>query len=488
MSLTSDQQKALNAMLEGKNIFLTGEAGTGKSFVLREFLHQARRNVLVTAPTGIAAINVNGATLHRTFGAPVSACVEKPRNVSEAVINADTVVIDEISMCRIDLFDYVMESICLANRKRLKLEEPKPPIQLILVGDFFQLPPVIKRRRNGRDSADEKDDAEILENHYGKDIGYGFAFQSRKWHEYGIKMVKLRTVVRQKDKDFVKALNQARIGDNQCLDFFRKKLAKKEIKDAIYLCSTNAKASEINKTKVKALKGEVKAYEAEIEGNFSDSEMPTDKRLFLKKGTRIMILKNDPDGRYVNGSLGSIVEMDNHSVSVDLDNGSIVEIAFNRWESIKYTLEEVYDEELKKYKKVLVKKVVGSFTQLPMRIAYAVTIHKSQGQTFEKVNLYPSAFSPGQLYVALSRATSSQGLHLETKIKDEWLLCSEEVRKFYSRPDRYRFFKSSGGARKGSGRKGNPLGKTVVIRIPEALKEECEAWIRKKIEDVTKSK
>lgn len=412
MSFTVKQREAFSLMMSGENVFLSGEAGTGKSYVINQFLKEKRgQNILVTAPTGIAAINVDGITLHRAFKAPTEVIIGKSKIIPKSVAEADIIIIDEISMCRMDLFDYVAKIILEAQRKRRK------NIQVIAVGDFFQLPPVILPK--------EKD---ILDSYYGFDVGEGFAFLGTEWKKMKFKTVLLDQVVRQKDKKFVTYLNMARKGDKSCVDFLNKNHHLTEIDDSIILSSTNREVTKINEKKLKSIKGKEFSFYSEEQGDVKSSDRPTEQELKLKVGARVILLVNDKDMKYQNGSLATIkkIDMKNESVTV-LVNGNTIEIGKYKW-----SIEDSFVEEDEKGKKWLVKKEIGYFKQFPMRLAYAITIHKSQGQTYEKVNIDPYCWASGQLYVALSRAKTLKNMHLLTPIKEDYLVVSENVMEFYN--------------------------------------------------------
>ena len=411
MSFKVKQKKAFELMMAGENVFLSGEAGTGKSYVINEFLKEKTgKNILVTAPTGIAAINVNGITLHRAFKAPTEVIVETSKVIPKSVAEADIIIIDEISMCRIDLFDYVAKIILNAQKKTRK------NIQVIVVGDFFQLPPVILPKEK-----------EILDNYYGFDVGEGFAFLGTEWKKMKFKNVLLDQVVRQKDKKFVTYLNMARKGDRSCIDFLNKNHHLAEIDDSIILSSTNREVAKINEKKLKSIKGKEFSFYSEERGDVKVSDRPTEQELKLKVGARVILLVNDKDMKYQNGSLATIkkINMKNESITV-LVEGNAIEIGKYKW-----SIEDSFIEKDEKGRKRLVKKEIGYFKQFPMRLAYAITIHKSQGQTYEKVNIDPYCWASGQLYVALSRAKTLKNMHLKTPIKDEFLVVSDSVMKFY---------------------------------------------------------
>lgn len=419
MSFTEGQEKAYAYMWCGYNVFLCGEAGTGKSYVLHRFIHEKRekkKNVLVCAPSGIAAIHVSGVTIHRAFQAPTEPIIKPPAKVPLTVEVADILVIDEISMCRIDLFDYIAQTIQKANKKRQKYG--KLPIQVIVVGDFCQLPPVLLDK-----------DKEILDEYYGEDIGNAYAFQSKYWKRFQFKNIVLTDIVRQKDMNFVKALNQARMGDKQCVDFLNKNSANYPMKNGIYIYSTNCKVKELNTRELEVINNPLWEFEAGERGIVNEADRMTERILRLKVGARVMMLTNDSENKWQNGSLGTILNIKSEQIKVHLDNGKEVNVAPYSWKIERYVLVEQKVGE--KTIKVLEKEEIGTFEQFPLKLAYAITMHKSQGQTYERANVSPDAWAPGQLYVALSRVKEINKMHLLSGIEERCLITAPEVKAFY---------------------------------------------------------
>lgn len=452
--LKPSQQQAFDLMMSGQNVFLSGEAGTGKSYVLRHFLEFVTKSkrCLICAPTGIAAINVGGSTIHRTFRAPVGPILKAPTSAPDVVQEADVIIIDEISMCRCDLFDFVAKSIVKAE----EMNPMKPKKQLIVVGDFFQLPPVVTDA-----------DREALE------IAEGFAFDSEMWSHFGFRTIVLSEQVRQSgDLEFVTKLNDVRRGDPSGLDWINKHAAPKTNK-GIHLCPTNKAAAEINNQAMHKLEGGYRMYSAQETGEVAESDRATAKDLALKKGARVMMIVNELEDRFQNGSLGTIRDMFDDTLTIDLDNGTRVKIERYKWEITKYEIVTKSNG-----KKSLEQKVIGTFVQFPIKVAYAITVHKSQGQTYDAVNLHPRCFAPGQLYVALSRVKAIKGLHLVAPIKDEYLITSPKVLRFYDiamvPEDRPR---EHGGKREGAGRKTKYGCETVTMRVPKNLKKDIEQYI-----------
>lgn len=414
-ALTPDQELAFQEMKSGKNIFLTGEAGTGKSFVTSAFIDWCdgnNKNILVTAPTGIAAINIQGETIHRAFELDFSPKISVPKKVPRMLKAADIVLIDEISMCRIDVFEYVMKTIHLAEKKNNKR------IQIIVVGDFFQLPPVVK-----------KDEREILNMKWNsKDF---YAFESEEWEKADFSYVMLKKVVRQNEPEFIENLNKARYGDKSCVPYFNTRYSEKDT-NGITIVAWNQDAQKVNEEELSKLPGKAWKSKAVYTGNFKNGDCLAEDELTLKVGARVMTLVNDSTQLYQNGSLGTVTALKTGSISVKMDsNGFVVSIEKNTWKSYKYTIVDDTDDDGNAIKK-LKKQASGSCEQFPVKLAYAITMHKSQGQTFDSVRLYPKTFNSGQLYVALSRARTVEGLTL-VKPMEAWSLRSDvSVKNFYS--------------------------------------------------------
>ena len=414
MKLTKEQQDALDILNSGKNVFLTGEAGTGKSTIINHFVGQdIKRNILTFAPTGIAAIQIGGVTIHRGFKLdrgvlPPSKILFVPPEIELA----DTIIIDEISMCRVDMFDRVIEIIKRANRTRGRFGQE--PIQIILVGDFFQLPPVTT-------DAERKAMKQLYPH-----LEEFFAFNSRYWKEMEFQSIVLKEIMRQDDDNFINALNEIRKGNRKAIDFLNDKASKVPSETALTLTGINRVAAEINKEKLDKIASSETITRIKIKGKINPSDLCVDTELILKEGARVMTIING--NGYQNGSLGYVLKIDSKKkyVKVVLDNGEVVEIKKNVWEVYGYTTLFKADGE-----KTVVKEVVGTYEQFPLKLAYAITIHKSQGQTFDEVNLMPYSWDHGQLYVALSRVVSLKGLHMLEPIRYNFLKTSDKVIEFY---------------------------------------------------------
>lgn len=418
-TLNEDQKRAFDLLISEDNVFLSGQAGTGKSYVLNCYLKfiEKSKNVIITAPSGVAAINVGGVTMHSAFQIPFHPILPTDRiKVPKIIKEADIIVIDEISMCRCDVFDYIGRII-----KRAEQTEKKK-IKLIVVGDFFQLPPVInKRDRKIKEGTEEID---LFEKYYNSVSG--FAYESKMWEAFSFKSYVLTKVIRQTDQAFIKHLNMVREGDKKGLSWLNTSSQVKEV-DGIYLCPRNDTATRINTEELGNIPGKSIAFKAVVEGKVTSSDKVNDDVINLKVGADVVFLINDQRKRYQNGSFGVIEEIDGKTIKVKLKTGKYVEIEPYTWEIENYVLET--DD---KGNNVLKKETIGKFTQIPIKLAYATTIHKSQGQTYDAVNVDPSCFAHGQLYVALSRVRNIHGLHLKRKMSESDLVVDKSVNNFYS--------------------------------------------------------
>ena len=329
------QQYSYNVLMAGYSVFLTGDAGTGKTYVLNKFIEAQRargRNVMVCAPTGIAALHINGVTLHRQFKADIKVNVNTSvyDEVAYELADVDTLVIDEISMCRIDLFELIVKYIFSANS--LRRRRNKPQLQVVLSGDFLQLPPVMTET-----------DRKLLSELYGREITMGFAFESEFWNKLNLKYIVLTDVVRQDNKEFLQILNKLRLGDKTALDYIMANCSKFPLEDAVNLYGKNNTATERNIEELNKLDTELYTHEAVITGAAKITDTNADMILPLKVGARVMTLINKElsDGSlvYGNGSLGTVVAINVDSVTVEFDNGYIENIEQHTWEIEEYYVE-----------------------------------------------------------------------------------------------------------------------------------------------------
>ncbi len=394
-----------------KNVFLTGKAGTGKSTLLKYFRATTNKSLAVVAPTGVAALNVQGQTIHSFFGFGIDITPEKVRAVrgerAKIFENLDMLIIDEVSMVRADLF----ECINIALQKNIGNELPFGGIQLVLIGDLYQLPPVVPNTEK-----------KIFKNLYSS----SFFFGSHSFPNVSFEKIELQKIYRQEDVDFIDSLNAIRTGDhkNKHLKLINSRVTKEEIEGAITLVPTNRLANSINQKHLNDLEGDSQEYTALIRGDFKESDYPTQEVLELKTDAQVMLLNNDKSSRWVNGDIVSILELKTNSVIVEFDDKTVADIEAYEWDKVKF----IYNEEEKRVTPVK----TGSFIQLPLKLAWAVTIHKSQGQSYNKMvlDMGSGAFAEGQTYVALSRARSLDGLYLRCEILDDDILVCDDVREF----------------------------------------------------------
>ena len=464
-TLNEDQKEAFHRLVKGENLFITGNAGTGKSYLVKaydEYCQLKGLQLVKTAPTGVAALEIGGATLHRQFKLKIG--LDFDEITSEDVLKnkalnflkrTDVILIDEISMVRIDIFDRLMKILFHANQSRK--QKRKKTIQLIFVGDFFQLAPVVG-----------KEEKLHLKQHYHKDIQDGYCFQSLYWKENAIHLVNLTKVIRQKDAEFCTALDECKEGDAHCLSFIRSHCAKSENPEAIWICGKNATADKRNQDELEKIQGETRYFHAEYSGDVTAKDKLCDEIFQCKIGARVVLLVNGKG--YQNGSMAEIVAIDERKsedfethewISTEvidvrvLSTGKIHSIKKEKFSKYHYetkTIETpVIDEEGKPVLLSSGKPKVnrtyrverletGYAEQFPMRLGYAVTIHKSQGQTYDALNLEPEIFANGQLYVALSRCKTIDGIYIHRALTPRMVMCSEEVLKFYNNPENYDFF------------------------------------------------
>lgn len=416
LQITPDFQRALDLMNDQSgHVFVSGDAGSGKSTLLAVYCDQAEYDPVVVAPTGVAAVNVGGQTIHSFFGLPVGILargnINYTKRRAEVLKNVKSIIIDEVSMVRADLMDAVNESL----RIHRDCEEPFGGVKMILIGDLCQLPPVVR-----------KDDEAIL-----AEMGYDspFFFSSNVIKSIRLNRVTLREVFRQKDEKFLGILNRMRSDNTQPSDLnilnqrFGKSPSDKDT--FISLTSTNAAADSINEDRLSKLHGKAFLSVAEIEGDFDISHAPTDVELKLKVGAQVMMVRNDKDSRWVNGTVGTI-ECVKKCVKVRVGD-DVFEVEKEKWSKVEYSFDRDSG--------VVNSHEVGSFIQYPMRLAWAITIHKSQGRTYDKVriDLGYGAFAHGQTYVALSRCRTLDGIFLSGRIRQRDIIVDRRVIEFSDR-------------------------------------------------------
>lgn len=393
------------------NVFLTGKAGTGKSTFLRYICKNLNKKFVVLAPTGVAAVNVGGVTIHSFFQMPLRPVPPDDKDYSYAALKKsgklsrkkrsliselELIVIDEVSMVRPDMIDFIDRTLRAVRDKR---RVPFGGVQLLLVGDIFQLEPVVT-----------PDTKNILAKYYFN----FFFFNARAFHSANLVAIELKKIYRQTDCNFIRLLDRIRINEVTTEDLINlnKKVGVEphgEAQDGdksigITLTSRRDVAAMINKEKLDQLPSQEIVFEGEIKDDFPDNILPTDLSLVLKKDAQVMLIRNDKDHRWVNGTLARIVEISPDEIKVRLDDGRCEKVEKEVWSNISYE----YNEEEKQVKE----NTLGTFTQYPLKTAWALTIHKSQGLTFNNViiDMGNGAFTAGQTYVALSRCRSLEGL------------------------------------------------------------------------------
>lgn len=421
LELNDETLEALNFMESTKqNIFLTGKAGTGKTTLIKYFKNNTKKKVVILAPTGVSAVNIGGQTIHSFFKfginvTPVS--VKKATGSGSIYKNLDAIIIDEISMVRADLLD------CVDRFMRLNGKDKNSPfggVQIIAVGDLFQLPPVVT-------SYEE----EMFSSYYKSP----YFFDSKVFAESGFKLIELNKIYRQDDSKFIDILEGIRSGNikDSHLDLLNKRhqdplnedIDPSAYSDYIFLVTTNAMADSINNGRLNELESAKIVFKGRKTGMF-ERNLPTNEDLFLKENSRIMMLNNDKEGRWVNGDLGTVTKINEHKqeIYVRLENGTEALVPKYTWEMIKFSYDKDFDS--------VDTDVVGTFAQFPIRLAWAITIHKGQGKTYNNVivDFGRGTFTHGQAYVALSRCRSLEGMILKTPLIRRHIMIDERINTF----------------------------------------------------------
>ena len=417
-----------------RNIFLTGKAGTGKTTLLHKIINTCYKNTVVVAPTGIAALNAGGVTIHSMFQLPFASFLptlsnppivneflrfenrfslrkhfQMHKNKQQVIRNMELLIVDEVSMLRadvLDAMDYMLQFI-------RKDKRPFGGVQVLFIGDLLQLPPVVKQ-----------EEWEVLK-HYYKGM---YFFQSEVITQNPLLYVELETIYRQTDKLFISILNHLRENQltsediKQLEKYVQPDFPKKHLKDYITLTTHNAKADAMNQREMSKLSSPLFSYEADIVDDFPEYLYPIEKVIQLKEGARVMFIKNDISGEHLffNGKMGTVVSLSEGEITVKLDGGRVINVERYEWENVRYKLNETTKD--------IEEERLGSFTQYPLRLAWAITIHKSQGLTFEKAILdLASVFASGQAYVAFSRLRSLEGLVLLSSVSANGINNNGEV-------------------------------------------------------------
>jgi ATP-dependent exoDNAse (exonuclease V) alpha subunit len=414
----SPEQTAVYDAIENTrdHVFVTGRAGTGKSTLLNHLSWNTKKQLAISAPTGVAALNVGGQTIHSLMRLPIGVIADHDLDQSRELISLlnsiDTLVIDEISMVNADLMDAIDRALRQARQRK---GEPFGGVQVVLFGDPYQLAPV----------PGDVEERAYFADHYRS----MWFFDANVWQEASLRRFELSEIHRQHELDFKLMLNAVRHGrvTKEIADRLNGVGARPKPDDGtITLATRNDTVNRINAAALRRLPGRALTAKAEISGDFGKHNFPADEALELKVGAQVMFLRNDVGQgggpRWVNGTIGTVVRIDS-TVWVDVD-GEVHEVEPAVWERFKYT----YNPLTKK----LTKDVAAEFTQFPLRLAWAVTIHKSQGKTYDSaiIDLGARAFSPGQTYVALSRLTSLDGLYLSRPLRPGDVMVDRDVDRF----------------------------------------------------------
>lgn len=426
VELTQEFTKAYDLM-ENTNlcVFITGKAGTGKSTLLKYFKQNTDKKLVLLAPTGVAALNINGSTLHSFFRLPprpihpdeIKAVSRKRRQLYQSI---DIIIIDEVSMVRADIMDVIDRFMRLNGKNHLK---PFGGTQMIFIGDLFQLSPVV--------SGEEQ--AKLFTTTYNSP----FFFSAKVFDEVKLEFVELTKVFRHKEQEFINLLNsirnnQASHSEIQRINQRYQPQFEPDVNDYyITLTTTNKIASQINTVQLEKLSTQLCQFEGEIKGKFDKGTLPTDLVLSLKEGAQVMFVKNDSENRWVNGTLGRIKKIRKDEIQVTTSDKETYTVKPVKWEIPVYN----FDEKTK----MVTTEVIGSFSQYPLKLAWAITIHKSQGKQFDKmiIDLGWGAFAHGQLYVALSRCKTLEGLVLKSQVRPKDVIVDNRVREFFSSPNLY---------------------------------------------------
>lgn len=441
VELSTEQQSLFDYIESSENnIFVTGRAGTGKSTLLTYLIEHTEKNVAVCAPTGVAALNVGGSTIHSLFGFPfgilgeVDLARHLTRRAREILSAIDMLVIDEVSMVSCDMMDAISRALGIIRKRR---DLPFGGCQIVMFGDPYQLAPVISQGDEMR---------YITENYQSP-----WFFDAHVWRKDSLERFELGEIFRQHDAHFKEILNAIRVGQatQDMIDDLNAAGNKPTPHDDIIrLSTTNATVDNVNRTRLARLGTPAKQFHASFgtgdEKSFGKA-LPAEPVIELKVGAQVMFIKND-DGnvrrdssgqivkRWVNGTIGTVIDLPKGGgVTVQVDTETF-DVGKSTWEKVRYEVEEEFDETTGKFKEVVVAVPIAEYQQIPLRLAWAVTVHKSQGQTYEEalIDMGAGAFAPGQTYVALSRVRSLEGLYLSRPILQRDIMVDPNVLRFMS--------------------------------------------------------
>ena len=419
MELNEQSTKVLDLLKDNKSVFITGRAGTGKSTLISYYRQNINPQAVFLASTGVSALNIAGETIHRFFGFSPRTTLTSIIKRHREPLRADkykmlkTIVIDEVSMVRADLLDMVDQFLRIYGPA---VGSPFGGVQMIFVGDLYQLPPVVT-----------KDDQQPFNAQY--DSPYFFSSNVIQNSDFKLHRIELKQVYRQEDGDFLNILNSVRTGNippdqlktlnKRCLPY--KPLVNGE-DPPIILTTLRKTADKINTEKLNSIDKQAHQYIAEIGGTVPKSMYPVDELIVLKQGSRVMTTHNCPLNTYANGSIGTVVSLTDDNLDILFDEGTLVKLSRSIWEIKSYESNGISIQA----------KSIGMYSQFPIRLAYAITIHKSQGMTYDAATLDfgNGAFCHGQTYVALSRVKSLTGIYLNGPLTDKDIFCDERVKEY----------------------------------------------------------